>query len=187
MPKPQSIGNLLLKFDIDKKKYISREWQDYAYRLALALDDSKNKSLYMKLAKTTKREWLEEAKNFVTDANNVKSKARLFMWKLSELKKSGGKKQKPTEFKRLKVIIEGQVQGVGFRYWLKIKADELRLKGYVLNLLDGSVEAAFEGPEEKVAALLSECQEGPPLAKVKRVTPVTESWQGDRNFAIIKG
>ena len=72
---------------MDKKKYISQEWQDYAYRLAVALDDLKNKSLYMKLAKETPRAWLEEAKNFVKDAYEVKSKARLFMWKLKEIRK----------------------------------------------------------------------------------------------------
>ncbi len=186
MAKPQSLSQLLLKFDIDKKKYISREWQDYAYRLAVFLDDLKNKSLYMKLAKTTPRGLLEEAKNFVTDAYNVKNKARLFMWKLSELKKSGGKKQKPAEFKRVRVIIEGRVQAVGFRYWLKGEADKLRLKGYVLNRSDGVVEAAFEGVKDNVDQLLRACKDGPPLANVKRVTPITESWQGDKDFVILK-
>lgn len=186
MAKPQSLSQLLLKFDIDKKKYISREWQDYAYRLAIFLDDLKNKSLYMKLAKTTPRTYLEEAKNFVTDAYNVKNKARLFMWKLSELKKSGGKKQKPAEFKRVRVIIEGRVQAVGFRYWLKGEADKLRLKGYVLNRSDGVVETAFEGTEDNVSQMLKACKDGPPLANVKRVTPMTESWQGDKDFVILK-
>jgi hypothetical protein len=85
--KPKALGDLLAKYDWDKKKYISREWQDYAYRLAIALDDLKSKSLYMKLAKETPREWLEEAKNFVKGAYEVKSKARLFMWKLGQIKK----------------------------------------------------------------------------------------------------
>lgn len=84
---PKSLGDILSKYDWDKKKYISQEFQDYGYRLAVALDDLKNKSLYMKLAKEMPRAWLEEAKNFVKDAYNVKSKARLFMWKLKEIKK----------------------------------------------------------------------------------------------------
>ena len=87
MAKPQSLSQLLLKFDIDKKKYISREWQDYAYRLAIFLDDLKNKSLYIKLAKEEPRGLLEAAKNFVKDAYQVKSKPKLFMWKLQQLKK----------------------------------------------------------------------------------------------------
>lgn len=80
--------DLLSKYDLDKNKYISKEWQDYAYRLAIALDDLKNKSLYMRLAKNTPRVSLEEAKNFVSDAYQVKNKARLFMWKLKDIKNS---------------------------------------------------------------------------------------------------
>lgn len=81
------IGDLLQKFDTKRdEKYISREFQLYGYELAQALDDLKNKSLYIKLAKTTPRGYLETAKNFVKDANNVKSKGKLFMWKLKQLK-----------------------------------------------------------------------------------------------------
>jgi hypothetical protein len=87
----KSLGDILAKYDWDKKKYISQEFQDYGYRLAVALDDLKNKSLYMKLAKETPRGWLEDAKNFVKDAYNVKSKARLFMWKLKQIKDEKGK------------------------------------------------------------------------------------------------
>ncbi len=85
---PRSMFDLLSKYDLDKKKYISQEWQDYAYRLAIFLNDLKNKSLYMRLAKNTPRAMLEEAKNFITDAYEVKNKARLFMWKLKEIKKA---------------------------------------------------------------------------------------------------
>ena len=85
---PQSMFDLLSKYDLDKNKYISQEWQDYAYRLAVALDDVEHKSLYMRLAKNTPRAQLEEAKNFVSDAYQVKNKARLFMWKLKEIKNS---------------------------------------------------------------------------------------------------
>lgn len=83
---PKSLFDILSKYDLDKKKYISQEWQDYAYRLAVALDDLKHKSLYMRLSKNTPRAQLEEAKNFVADAYNVNNKAKLFMWKLKELR-----------------------------------------------------------------------------------------------------
>lgn len=76
------LGNV----DLLKNKYISREFQDYGYRLAEQLGDLKNKSLYIKLAKTTPRPLLEEARNFVKDAPNVRNPARLFMWKLKELR-----------------------------------------------------------------------------------------------------
>lgn len=68
------------------KQFISREFQDYGYRLAQELNDLKNKSLYMKLAKTLPRRLLENARMFVKDATTARSKARLFMWKLKELR-----------------------------------------------------------------------------------------------------
>lgn len=86
------LKNLLVNFDFDRDRFISREWQKYGYDLAIALGDLRNKSLYMKLAKTTPRVLLEKAKNFVSDASNVKSRARLFMWKLGQLRKEYEKK-----------------------------------------------------------------------------------------------
>ena len=82
-----SIQNVLQNFDFDQKKYISREFQDYGYRLAEELKDLKHKSLYIKMAKTVDRAVLEKARSFVKDAHNARSKPRLFMWKVKELKK----------------------------------------------------------------------------------------------------
>jgi len=81
-------ADILKRFDTDRDKYISREFQKYGYDLAEELGDLKNKSLYIKLAKEAPRGFLETARNFVKDAYQVKSKARLFMWKLSELKRA---------------------------------------------------------------------------------------------------
>lgn len=83
----QSIGKLLLEYDWDKKKYITQEFQDYGYRLAMELSDERNKSLYIKLAKEVDRGLLEQARTFVKDAHNVRSKAKLFMWALTKLRK----------------------------------------------------------------------------------------------------
>lgn len=83
----QSLGGILEKYKLeDKGGYITREFQDFGYRLAMELDDEKHKSLYMRLAKTTDRGLLEKALSFVKDSN-AKSPARLFMWKLKELRK----------------------------------------------------------------------------------------------------
>lgn len=82
------VGDVLRKFDTDEDKFISFEFQKYGYELARELGDLKNKSLYIKLAKETSRGLLESAKSFVKDAYNVKSRPKLFMWKLSELKKA---------------------------------------------------------------------------------------------------
>lgn len=83
--KPKALGELLKKFDYDKNKYISREFQDYGYRLAEEMDDVKQASLYIKLAKDKPRAWLEEAKRFVMGAEMVRSRPKLFMWKLKQI------------------------------------------------------------------------------------------------------
>ncbi len=81
------IGDILKKFDTDEDKYISQEFQKYGYDLAEELGDLNHKSLYIKLAKSTPRGFLESARSFVKDAQNARNKGALFMWKLQELKK----------------------------------------------------------------------------------------------------
>lgn len=82
----QSIGSVLSKYTLtDKGGRITREFQDYGYRLAVELDDMKHKSLYIRMAKGIGREILEEARSFVKDSK-ARSKARLFMWKVKELR-----------------------------------------------------------------------------------------------------
>lgn len=81
------VGDILGKYKIDDTdKYISREFQKYGYDLAQELGDPKGVSLYIKLAKETPRGFLDSARSFVKDAYNVKSKPKLFMWKLQQLK-----------------------------------------------------------------------------------------------------
>lgn len=70
----------------DTGGYITQEFQDFGYRLAVELDDLQHKSLYMRLAKSEPRIRLERALSFVSDASQVKSKAKLFMWKLKQLR-----------------------------------------------------------------------------------------------------
>lgn len=84
----KKISDFLDKFEIEEDKYVSREFQQYGYDLAAELGDMAHKALYIKLAKTSPREHLEAARRFVKDANNAKSKGRLFMWKLKQLKES---------------------------------------------------------------------------------------------------
>jgi len=84
---PTLLGDILAKFEgRSDGKYISREFQDYGYRLAIDLDDLAHKSLYIRMAKTIPRAILEAARAFVVDADYAKSKGRLFMWKVSQLK-----------------------------------------------------------------------------------------------------
>lgn len=80
------IKSVLDKYQVKEEKYISREFQQYGYELALELGDEKHKALYIKLAKETPRGILEAARSFVKDAQNARSKGKLFMWKLNQLK-----------------------------------------------------------------------------------------------------
>ncbi|MGQ9489160.1 MAG: acylphosphatase [Anaerolineae bacterium] len=71
--------------------------------------------------------------------------------------------------KRVKVVITGRVQGVGFRASCQRQALALGLTGWVRNRWDGTVEALFEGPAEAVDAMLAWCHQGPPMAYVTGV------------------
>lgn len=86
----EPLGKILSGFDSSRDKYISREFQKYGYDLACALGDMEHKSLYIKMSMKEPREILEKAKSFVADAN-CRSKGRLFMWKVAELKKTAKK------------------------------------------------------------------------------------------------
>lgn len=71
----------------DRPKNIAHEFQMFGVFLAESLNDTKHYSLYIKLAKEVDRKILEEALNFTKGYTSAKSKARVFMWKLMELKK----------------------------------------------------------------------------------------------------
>ena len=55
---------------------------------------------------------------------------------------------------RLVALVSGQVQGVGFRVWVKRQAQRLALAGSATNRPDGDVEVIAQGPREACEALL---------------------------------
>jgi acylphosphatase len=65
--------------------------------------------------------------------------------------------------------IVGLVQGVYFRESFRLRAEELKVNGWVRNRLDGSVEATIYGEQAAVALLIEWAQRGPSQAKVERV------------------
>lgn len=71
----------------DKGGYVTREFQDYGYRLACEMGEEQKKSMYIKLAKTVDRAILERARSFVADAKEVKNKGKLFLWMVGKLRK----------------------------------------------------------------------------------------------------
>lgn len=71
--------------------------------------------------------------------------------------------------KQIHVHISGFVQGVGFRVFVKKKAQKLGLTGWVRNLSDGRVEAVIQGEEEKLKELLKHIHKGSYFSDVKNV------------------
>jgi len=67
------------------------------------------------------------------------------------------------------LVVRGRVQGVYFRGGLKQQADLRRVRGWVRNRFDGSVEAVLQGPEEAVAAVVAWARRGPRGAHVESV------------------
>ena len=88
-----------LKKLANKSKYVTKEFQDYGYRLALKLDQLDRVSLYIKLAKEKPRAHLERALSFAVDYPNAKNKGRVFMWKLKELEDERAAKEKEDDTK----------------------------------------------------------------------------------------
>ncbi|MCI4625558.1 MAG: acylphosphatase [Candidatus Magnetoovum sp. WYHC-5] len=68
--------------------------------------------------------------------------------------------------KRVHLIIEGRVQGVYFRAFVKKNAIDLGVKGWVRNLPDGTVEVLLEGEKKALETLVGRCYKGPPASVV---------------------
>lgn len=66
-------------------------------------------------------------------------------------------------------LIRGRVQGVGFRYFAQLAANELGLAGFARNLDDGRVEVYAIGPEQKLSQLAARLHHGPRWAEVHGV------------------
>jgi acylphosphatase len=66
-------------------------------------------------------------------------------------------------------LVSGRVQGVGFRFHVKMAARRHGLTGDVRNLPDGRVEVRAQGPAEPMAALLATVRGGPPGSRVDEV------------------
>ena len=77
------------------------------------------------------------------------------------------------------VVIVGMVQGVFFRMETKQAADRYGVWGRVRNKSDGSVEAVFEGDQERVNSIIEWSKEGPPFARVENVDVSWKDYKGE--------
>ncbi len=87
---------------------------------------------------------------------------------------------------RAHAIISGRVQGVFFRVETKRAADGFGVSGWVRNRRDGTVEALFEGDQDRVDAVLEWCKEGPAHARVSDVNVDWENTRGNSAHLILR-
>ncbi|QIG39826.1 acylphosphatase [Microbacterium sp. 4R-513] len=90
--------------------------------------------------------------------------------------------------RRVHVLISGDVQGVGYRYTMKIVASEAGVTGWVRNRRDGRVEAEFEGEDDRVDEVLAWMAEGPPGARVSNAEVTDASRRGasaEKGFEVL--
>ncbi|MCW3493663.1 acylphosphatase [Microbacterium sp. SSM24] len=87
--------------------------------------------------------------------------------------------------RRVHVLVSGEVQGVGYRYTLRMVAREAGAAGWVRNRRDGTVEAEVEGTEAQVDEVLAWMAGGPPGSRVTAATVTDAAPTGETGFDVI--
>ena len=80
---------------------------------------------------------------------------------------------------KIHIIVQGRVQGVGFRYHTHLAATRAGLTGYVQNLPDGTVEIEVEGERRALNTFLEWVRQGPPAAEVTKLDMTSSSATGE--------
>lgn len=68
-----------------------------------------------------------------------------------------------------RIIIQGLVQGVGYRWYAVQHANRLNLEGYVANLVNGDVEVFVQGNNESIQEFIAKLRKGPSFSQVNNV------------------
>ena len=84
-----------------------------------------------------------------------------------------------SERARVRVVVQGRVQGVAFRAYTVDEARRLGVAGWVRNLHDGRVEAEAEGERAALEALVAWCRHGPPSARVDGIAVEWSPFRGE--------
>jgi acylphosphatase len=87
--------------------------------------------------------------------------------------------------KSVRLYIDGAVQGVFFRNFIKEEAEKLDLRGFVRNLEDGKVEIFLEGDTLTVDSMIEICKKGPKHAQIRNVEIKLEKFQDFKKFKIL--
>ena len=86
---------------------------------------------------------------------------------------------------RLDLVIEGKVQGVGYRYAAKMEAESLCIRGSVKNMRDGTVFVTAQGEKEAMDKFIRWCSKGPPGAFVRHIEKVHGEKKDLNEFRIL--
>jgi len=81
-------------------------------------------------------------------------------------------------------VVQGRVQGVGYRYFVLRQADALGISGFARNRPDGSVEVVAEGDEATLADFEAHLRQGPAFAEVSGVLREATAERGQAGFHI---
>lgn len=87
--------------------------------------------------------------------------------------------------KSIRLYIEGTVQGIFFRNFIKENAERYNVKGFTRNLEDGRVEVFLEGEADKVNIMIELCKKGPRHSQIKKVVIKKEFFQDFKNFKVL--
>ena len=87
--------------------------------------------------------------------------------------------------KSVRMYIDGIVQDVFFRGFIKENAERHNVKGFVRNLEDGRVEIFLEGNNEDVDKAIELCKKGPKHAQIKGIEIRPEKFQDFKTFKIL--
>lgn len=90
----------------------------------------------------------------------------------------------PADRRRVRVLVEGRVQGVWFRESTREEAERLGVRGWVRNLPDGRVEAVFEGESTAVDRMVEWAGHGPERALVTKIRVEPERPRGEDSFRV---
>jgi len=87
--------------------------------------------------------------------------------------------------KSVRLYINGTVQGVFFRAFIKENAERNNVKGFVRNLENGRVEIFIEGDVDDVNKMIELCKNGPKHSKIEKVEEKSEGFQGFKEFKVL--
>jgi acylphosphatase len=87
--------------------------------------------------------------------------------------------------KAVRLYIEGTVQGIFFRQFVKDNAERNDVKGFVRNLEDGRVEVFLEGDQANVEKMIELCKKGQKYSKINKVEEKEEKFQGLKEFKVL--